>query len=74
MQTTEVAEEEVTTGVGEPMEMAEGVGEHLRNKGCARTARRMQLLSSVPIAFHHWFFVMTVQLCSTGGQQEEITC
>lgn len=73
MQATDVAEEEVISGVRDPMELAELVGEHLRSKECVKTARRMQLLSSVLIASHHWFFAITVLLCFTGEQQEEIT-
>lgn len=67
MQSPEVEEEEAATGVRDQMELAEVVGEHLRSRGCVKIVRRMQLLSSVPTVSHHWFCVITVRLCFTGG-------
>ena len=60
-------EEEAATGAKGQMVLADVVGGHLRSKGCAKTVRRMQLLSSVLTVSHHWFFVITVLLCYTEG-------
>ena len=68
-----MAEVGVTTEEGDPMEEEEGVEELLRSKECAKTVRRMWLLSSVLTVSLHWCFVMTVQLYSIEEQEEEIT-
>ena len=68
MQSPEVEEEEeeAATGAKGQMELAEVEGEHPRSKGCAKTVKRMQLLSSVLTVNHLWFCVITVHLCYTG--------
>jgi len=73
VQSPEVEEEEAATGAKGQVELAEVAGEQLRSKGCVKTVRRMQLLSSVLTVNHHWFCVITVHLCCTGESQEEIT-
>ena len=67
VQSLEVEEEEAATGAKGQVQLAEVVGGRLRSKGCAKTVRRMQLLSSVLTVSHHWFFVITVLLFYTEG-------
>jgi len=60
-------------GDRDKLDRVEEEGEPLRSNGHVKTVKRMWELSSVPIVSHHWFFVMTVQLCFIGEQQDEIT-